>query len=358
MKYGVVSDLHCHNWDLFSRTLPSGVNSRLQAILDELLRAAQAVKDVHGNLLVVAGDVFHRRGVLDPEVLNPVRDAFHTIAKMGLTVIILPGNHDLKTRDTNKLASAVENLNFKCPEGKIHVLNEPIMTKINGATLGFVPWREEVDDLMADLKELAKKPQAKECDVFIHAGIDGVIKDMPAGKLPPGKLAALGFKRVFAGHYHNHKDLGDGIYSIGATTHHTWRDVGSNAGFLLVEDNSVDFHATEAPCFIDISGMAEEDMELEVPGQYARFRGSQMSQSHLDEFRKQLKIWGALGVSIEVPKATTLSRTPRPAGMTLDQSVTAFVDDDKTIPAHVDREEVKKRSQSVLDAVRSVEVVE
>lgn len=55
--YGVVSDQHAHNWNTFSHTLASGENSRLRIILDELLRAAQEVKDKGGDLLIDAGDV-------------------------------------------------------------------------------------------------------------------------------------------------------------------------------------------------------------------------------------------------------------------------------------------------------------
>ena len=62
---------------------------------------------------------------------------------------------------------------------------------------------------------------------------------VPYGALVPERrhdLAKLGFRRVFAGHYHHHCSFEDGkVWSIGATTHQTASDIGTKAGFLLVQ---------------------------------------------------------------------------------------------------------------------------
>ncbi len=41
--YAVISDTHNHNWSAFSETTPENVNSRLQIILNETMRAAEEV---------------------------------------------------------------------------------------------------------------------------------------------------------------------------------------------------------------------------------------------------------------------------------------------------------------------------
>ena len=60
MKYLLMSDLHFHNWSAFSTTNGNGVNSRLQIIMHEILRAIDVHEARGGDkVLVVAGDVFH-----------------------------------------------------------------------------------------------------------------------------------------------------------------------------------------------------------------------------------------------------------------------------------------------------------
>lgn len=358
MIYGVISDIHAHLWSTFASSTADGANSRLSAILSELRRAAQAVANSGGDTLVVAGDIFHTRGNIDPEVLNPVRAVFHEIADMGISVLVIPGNHDLKSSDTREVSSAVQNLEHVNINsgGSIDVYNRPTVIEKKEFALAMVPWRETLDDLLGDLETLSKHAAASQMDVFIHAGIDGVLSGIPGHGLTAGKLAAYGFRRVFAGHYHNHRDMGSGVYSIGATTHQTWSDVGTRAGFLLVDGatGAVTFNDTVAPKFVDISGLDEMEIELACKGNFVRFRGPQMTQSEINEFRDQIRKWGAIGIQLEVPKATAALRTTTPAkGLTLAQSVEKFIDG-AILPAGVDKAAVQKRAQEVLNAAQAV----
>jgi DNA repair exonuclease SbcCD nuclease subunit len=347
MKYGVVSDIHAHAWSVYAHAGSTGVNSRLQLILDDLLRAADTLVAEGGKVLVIAGDIFHTRGAIDPEVLNPTRAVFDRILGMGIDIYAIPGNHDLKSNDSSELSSAIQNLAQISIQGaEFRVSNKVEALTIGGQRFGFVSWRHNHEALLADLERLAKDPARADMDVFIHAGIDGVLSGVPASGLTDAKLAAFGFRRIFSGHYHNHVVFpGSKVISIGATTHHNWGDVGTRAGFLIVDTDAdtVTFHDTRAPKFIDLSGMDEVEMQVESKGAYVRFRGPAMTQTDINEFRDQLRKWGALGVSIEVPKVSVVTRTTTPAkGLTLEQSVAKFVTD--TPPALVTAEEVAKRA--------------
>lgn len=357
MKYAVASDIHCHNWSMFSHTNSDGINSRLAATLTELKRAAAGVVLAGGDTLVIAGDIFHTRGSIDPEVLNPVRDAIREILETGVSIYAIPGNHDLKSKDTNELSSAIQNISQSTIDGAVFkVFNTVGAQMTSGALLGFVPWRWTQEALLEDLAELAKHPLAAQMDVFIHAGIDGVLSGMPAGGLTDAMLAAFGFRHVFAGHYHNHHDFGNGVVSIGASTHQNWGDVGTRAGFLLVDGDTgaVEFYDTKAPKFTDISSLDDMEMELECRGNFVRFRGSAMTQDQINELRDQFKAWGALGVSIEVPRAVVAARTTAPAtGLSLEQSVEKFIteaDPHPTLPAAV----IQKRALEILSASKAI----
>lgn len=360
MKFAVLADIHAYGSTVYSGTNPDGVNTRLSIILSEMKRAAQTLAREGGRIMIIAGDIFHTRGSIDPEVLNPLRETVESILAMDIDIYAIPGNHDLKSADSRQLSSQIENLaQISISGGMFRCYNEARVVGLQDVPFGFVPWRNKMDDLKADLAAL-KATYAYHADmhVFIHAGIDGVLSGMPAHGLTDGDLAAYGFKRVYAGHYHNHVIFpGNKVVSIGATTHHNWGDVGTRAGFLIVDTDAdtVTFHDTQAPKFADLTGLDEMDMELECKGNYVRFRGPTMTQTEINELRDQFRKWGALGVSIEVPKSTVAVRSASPVkGVTLDQSVANYIDGKKDIPASIDKVKLKARAQAILDDSRAV----
>lgn len=359
MTYAVLSDIHAHAFTLFARTNHNGVNTRLDLILLEMERAADELLAAGGNTMIIAGDILHTRGQIDPEVLNPLRYTIEDILNKGIDIHAIPGNHDLKSAETNEVASSIQNLaqiSLGGAQFKIH--NRPTwLGSFGRCGIGFVPWHNTKDGLMNALAQIkmAAGDRADATDVFIHAGIDGVLSGMPAHGLTHIELGAFGFRRVFSGHYHNHKDFGNGVVSIGATTHHNWGDVGTRAGFLLVNerDGSFQFRPTEAPRFIDISGMDEDEMLLAVPGNYARFRGPAMTEQEVKDLREALVKMGALGTSIEVPRNSQVARSTKAAkAVTVEQSIEAFVK--AAPPASVDPAAVIKRAIETLHETQAV----
>ena len=363
MTYAVLSDIHAHAFTLFAKTGADGINTRLRMILDEMERAAAGLVLAGGDKMIIAGDILHTRGQIDPEVLNPLRATIEKILAQGIDIYAIPGNHDLKSSETQELSSSIQNLAQISPSGGVfQIFNKPAIVPFNhGGTsaiwgVGFVPWRNTKEQLLDDLKDLAAKCVSPgSIDVFIHAGIDGVLSNMPAHGLTHVELGAFGFRRVFAGHYHNHKDFGNGVVSIGATTHHNWGDVGTKAGFLFVDEATgvFQFHRSQAPHFIDISGMTEFDITMAAPGNYCRVRGAPMTEQEIKDLRAELHKLGALGVSIEVPPVTQSARVQRPGtGMTIAQSIEAYVK--SAPPASVDPAEVVRRSIQVLNDSQAV----
>ena len=359
MTYAVLSDIHAHAFSLFAKTNADGINSRLRITLNEMQRAADALYSAGGTRMIIAGDILHTRGQIDPEVLNPLRQTIEQILSMGIDIDAIPGNHDLKSAETQELSSSIQNLVQISPSGGVLTVHNSVGSiGPSAGSMSFVPWRNTKEQLLKDLQDLADGKYGankNNMDVFIHAGIDGVLSGMPAHGLTHTELGAFGFRKVFAGHYHNHKDFGNGVVSIGATTQHNWGDVGTRAGFLLVDesDGSFTHHRSEAPHFIDISGMTEEDMQFAVPGNYCRVRGAPMTAEEVKELRQALTDMGALGTSIEVPRVTAVTRTTKPmGGMTIAQSIESFIK--ASPPVSVDPALVIKRAIEVLNESQAV----
>lgn len=358
--YGVASDQHFHNWTAFAQPNEDGVNSRLQKSLDELRRLADEVKAAGGNTIINGGDTFHTRGSLAPSVLNPVLDLHRKLIEEGFQIVVLAGNHDLENRESERLGSAVTAL-----EG-IGCTVVSQLTFLTSHRIALIPWIQNVADLKVAITECVAKIKlstsagdVSEWELFIHAPIDGIIPGLPSHGLNDAWLAAQGFKRVFSGHYHSHKDFGNGVYSIGATSHQTWSDINSKAGFLVVSDSNVKWFKSHAPEFIEIDGDTDPaDIPLIAPGNYIRAKINSSKQSDIEALREYLAENGAAGsviLSQKVASEATREETAETikAGASIEVSVDGFV----TSSIFNNKAELALMCQGILSEARMEEIV-
>lgn len=364
-KFGLMADLHMHRWTQFAGTTLEGLNSRLAGLLDEVRRCANEVGAAGGKVVVMAGDVFHVRGTIAPSVLNPLRDTLaNCYHSYGVTFIVLAGNHDLEGRDSERLGSAVTALECEW----VKVVNEPAY--FPGINVHMVPWIEDVEKLKETIKAAStlnggppiSVAVAAKRDLIIHAPIDGVIEGLPAHGLSPEWLADLGFRRVYSGHYHHHKSMvDDKVVSIGALAHHTWSDVRSKAGFLIVDSatGEYEWRASRLPQFIDMNdlvGLDEDEIRFSVDGNFVRMRVDADQAKLVEAARADLMGMGARGVIIQAqPKqsvregavAATVS-----SGASLEASLVAWVKGN--LPLDIEAQ-VNKAALDVLTIAESME---
>ena len=348
MPYAILSDLHFHNWSQFSSVNNKGLNSRLEITIAELHRACQILRDRGSVEVIIPGDIFHVRGSIDPEVFNPVHDAFVKESNWGMKFTAMPGNHDLKGKDASSLGNAFTSL------GLIHnflVLNSTLDIKDKI----FIPWMSNINALRDEIARVAVKGAG--CDLFIHAGIDGVITGVPEHGLTASDLAGYGFKRVFAGHYHHHKIMEGGkVISIGATTQQTFSDLGAKAGFLIVDGDEIEFHATHAPSFVEVNDTTpEEDIPIIVDGNFVRVRGLKLTDQQTLELRKSLMDMNAAGVRIEVARHVVSARptavTPT-KGVSLESSIYSYAEE--ICPDDIDVNAIKVECLDILTSVQTI----
>jgi len=350
MIYGIISDTHNHDWSAFSKQLSNGVNSRLQIILDETWRAAKAVKDAGGDALIHTGDLFHVRGKVSPSVLNPTLETYKRITEeLGLKVYIIAGNHDLQGKESDDLGNAASSLR----EVGCEVINQP--TLINDFL--FVPWISSVEELKDLLEKQAERKlvHPEVVDVFIHAPVDEVLPHIPSHGLTPEFLGDLGFNQVFSGHYHNHRDLDNGVYSVGALTHQTWGDIGSKAGFLIVKGSEVIHYPSNAPEFLDLTECEPEEFPDLCANNYVRMKVKDASISEIEELRETLFELGAEGVQIMPIKTSSVVERDLDAAETpelgsLEKGIEDWVDSSE----FKHKTAAKKAALEILSEVESV----
>lgn len=326
MIFGVISDLHLHNWSAYSTIDSNGLNSRLVALLMEIERAAETTKSLGGTHLFVTGDIFHVRGSVAPSVLNPTLDTFKRVIEViGLEVFVLAGNHDLEGKHGSRLGSAVtalEGVGCKC----VSETPRSIPTQCGDITM--IPWIENLGELAGAVE----REKGRDSLVLMHGPINGVIKGLPESGLDPDWLASLELKGVLSGHYHNHKVFDGNVVSVGAIAHHTWSDVGSVAGFLTIDMRTgyVTHHESKAPKFVELDpSMSTGQMEEAAFKNFVRARVLSSDLKEVAAIRKTLIDAGALGVTIIAePAAAGASRgsTSVKTGMTLAESVARYID--------------------------------
>ena len=333
-KFGIGSDSHLHNWGTFASEA-EGTNSRLKIILQELRRAAETIKTLGGERFYHAGDLFHVRGSIAPSVHYPTVETFEYITKdLGLEVRILAGNHDLEDNDSSEEANGVESL--RTIKGVKVVSGTELFDDDN---VCMIAWHNKKGDLLKAIADAVhqledKEENVEDWDLMIHAAVDGVIDGLPSHGITAADLEAYGFNRVYFGHYHNHKELTEKVVSVGATTHQTWGDIDSKAGFIIVgDDDTIHHFASEAPEFRDYDSAVitdEDEAKAFAEGHYVRVRLGVATPSQVEKMREWLtNECGAKGVLIQAqPKGKVAEReggATIEAGASINKSISEWL---------------------------------
>ncbi|CDT53558.1 conserved hypothetical protein [Vibrio coralliirubri] len=353
IKYGIASDSHLHNWGAFSKDV-GGLNSRLIEILRELKAAATSVKENGGTRLYHAGDLFHVRGSIAPSVLYPTIDAFTEISDMGVEIRFLAGNHDLETNDSSAISNGIESL--RTIKG-VTVVSETQFFPDDQVVM--IPWHNKAKDYLDEIGRVAEDlgEQTANYTLMIHAPVDGVIEGLPSHGITAEALDKFGFNRVFSGHYHNHKELTETVCSVGATTHQTWGDIDSVAGYLMINDLDEIIHIrSTAPEFRDYDSAVittEEEAKDFCEGHYVRVRLGTATQSQIEKMRSWLvDECKAEGVLIQAqPKGKVAEReggATIEAGESINKSISEWLSKQKL---DVKQEDVEISCESILREV-------
>lgn len=256
--YMVISDVHFHAFSFGSYINAEGINSRLQQTIDEFERAAEVLRKQGGKDIIITGDLFHERGSIKPKVFNPVHAMFVRLSEKGHQVWAIPGNHDLETEVADVDGNCFSSFE-SIPGWKIFYRAE-IWPMEDNKIAAFLPWNEAGIDHYLDVIGLGQKNgSTKNIEtIFCHVGLSNVVTGVKSTTDADQFLKVKGLKYAFAGHFHNFKrfDLNDGfqqstVFSVGASGHQSFKDVGSQAGFLIVNKEGVTHHKSQAPAFVD-----------------------------------------------------------------------------------------------------------
>jgi DNA repair exonuclease SbcCD nuclease subunit len=177
------------------------------------------------------GDYFDHRRFANFKVLSRNRCMFiDRLKEEGMTMDLIPGNHDTYYKNTNDLNSLTEILSHYEDVIKLHM--DPTVVSYDGLDIGLLPWiNEENYEECIDFVKNVKAP-------FLGghlelAGFD-MMKGVQASSHGMASDIFSRFELVMSGHYHTKSTKGN-IHYLGTPYELTWADCDDPKYFHVID---------------------------------------------------------------------------------------------------------------------------
>ena len=235
MKIAILNDTHC------------GVRNSSDIFLQYQERFYEEVffpyLHKHGikNILHL-GDYYEHRKFVNFKALNANRKHFlEPMRDAGITMDIIPGNHDVYFKNTNELCSLKELLGYFT--SNVNIIMEPTVLDYDGLGVAVIPWINN-----SNYEKYTKwAMQCKAPILGAHLELKGF--DMMAGMPNPHGMSADVFSRfeqVLSGHFHT-KSHKDNVHYLGSQMEFTWADVDDPKYFHILDTETREIEAVRNP---------------------------------------------------------------------------------------------------------------
>lgn len=192
--------------------------------------------------IIHLGDYYEHRKFINFKALQSNIDHFlDKLREYGMTMDIIPGNHDVYYKNTNDLCSLLPLMDGYSDVVNIHM--DPVELDFDGHKIALIPWinAENYKQIMRFVKE----SDAPTC--MGHFEFVGFM-------LYPGTTAQVGmdpkyfdkFDLVLSGHYHTKSQSGNVTY-LGAQMEFTWGDVDDPKYFHVYDTETGGIEAIQNP---------------------------------------------------------------------------------------------------------------
>ena len=235
MKVAILNDTHC------------GVRNSSDIFLQYQERFYEEVffpyLHKHGikNILHL-GDYYEHRKFVNFKALNANRKHFlEPMRDAGITMDIIPGNHDVYFKNTNELCSLKELLGYFT--SNVNIIMEPTVLDYDGLGVAVIAWINN-----SNYEKYTKwAMQCKAPILGAHLELKGF--DMMAGMPNPHGMSADVFSRfeqVLSGHFHT-KSHKDNVHYLGSQMEFTWADVDDPKYFHILDTETREIEAVRNP---------------------------------------------------------------------------------------------------------------
>ena len=235
MKVAILNDTHCgvrNSSDIFLQYQDRFYTEVFFPYLKE-----------HGITQILhLGDYYEHRKFVNFKALNANRKHFlEPMRDAGITMDIIPGNHDVYFKNTNELCSLKELLGYFT--SNVNIIMEPTVLDYDGLGVAVIPWINN-----SNYEKYTKwAMQCKAPILGAHLELKGF--DMMAGMPNPHGMSADVFSRfeqVLSGHFHT-KSHKDNVHYLGSQMEFTWADVDDPKYFHILDTETREIEAVRNP---------------------------------------------------------------------------------------------------------------
>jgi len=223
MKIAVLNDTHC------------GIRNSSEVFLDNAEKFYNEVffpecEKQNIKQILHLGDYYDHRKFVNFKALNHNRRVFlDQLRKRGMSMDIIPGNHDTYYKNTNELNSLKECLGHYMNE--VNIVMEPKVMKYGSLNIGLVPWicNDNYEQCMNFIKD------CKADWIGAHLELKGF--EMMRGLTNTHGMSPDVFKRfemVLTGHYHVGSKK-DNIWYLGSQMEFFWSDAHDPKFFHIID---------------------------------------------------------------------------------------------------------------------------
>jgi len=188
------------------------------------------------------GDYYDHRKYINFKAQNANRKMFLNILKQeGITMDIIPGNHDVFYKNTNDLCSLKELLGYYT--SNVNIIMKPTVLEYGKLKIALVPW--------INSENYGKYIEfIKTCDADVlgaHLELIGfdMMKGMPNVHGMTTEIFER-FKMVLSGHFHT-KSSKDNIHYLGSQMEFTWADSEDPKFFHVLDTDTLELIPVRNP---------------------------------------------------------------------------------------------------------------
>lgn len=209
----ISADIHIKKYTSYSTVDENGRNSRMMdgiAVLDKLIDLARS----DDGLLVIAGDMFDERDFIATEAYHYVYNVLKTARDYGVSVYIVPGNHELLCKQ-----SSISSLSPLCAVAD--VMSAVCSIHKQAVQIVFLPWQDAWDGVGEKLDRELSLSSSKQRVLIGHVPVAGASLGasnyrLREGGVTPDDLLHKSFQHVILGHYHKPQSLAGNVHYVGS----------------------------------------------------------------------------------------------------------------------------------------------
>jgi len=238
MKIAILNDTHC------------GIRNSSEIFMDYQEKFYRGVffpaLEVRGiKKILHLGDYYENRTSINFKALHHNRRIFLDVLRdSNIHMDIIPGNHDVYFKNTNKLNALKELLGHYMNE--VRIIEQPTVEQYGSLKMALIPWInpenekktfEFLDNCTADM-------------VGAHLELAGfeMQKGIPCSDGMAHSLFSK-FEAVLSGHFHTKSSI-DNVYYLGSQMQFFWNDCDDRKYFHVLDTETRDMEAIENPITI------------------------------------------------------------------------------------------------------------